>query len=169
MKNNLHLLLRALFIIIISIYVLWFGHDPLGHYFLSSLNLIFHEAGHMLFGLYGETIHILGGSLMQVLIPVVFALYFLNRHELYGLSVMMIWLGSNLFGISIYVRDAVSMSLELLGGDGVTHDWNYLLTNWNLLEYHNQIAGAFYTLGIISVIAGAVLGIYSAINYRKPI
>lgn len=38
---------------------------------LDGANFIFHEAGHVLFSLFGEFLGILGGSLTQVIIPVV--------------------------------------------------------------------------------------------------
>ena len=40
---------------------------------LDSLNLVFHEAGHPLFSPFGETLHILGGTLMQLLVPALVA------------------------------------------------------------------------------------------------
>ena len=39
--------------------------------FLHLIDLVFHEAGHIIFGFFGRFIAVLGGSLNQVLIPVV--------------------------------------------------------------------------------------------------
>ncbi|PYM31744.1 MAG: zinc ribbon domain-containing protein, partial [Candidatus Rokuibacteriota bacterium] len=41
--------------------------------FLHGVNLIFHEAGHVIFGFLGEFIAVAGGSLNQVLIPAICA------------------------------------------------------------------------------------------------
>ena len=48
--------------------------------FLHMINLPFHEAGHILFSPFGRFMTILGGSLMQLLVPAVCAaaLYFQN-------------------------------------------------------------------------------------------
>jgi|GEM_PF-6948496 len=40
---------------------------------LDSLNLVFHEAGHPLFSPFGETLHILGGTFMQLIVPALVA------------------------------------------------------------------------------------------------
>ena len=37
--------------------------------FIHGIDLIFHEAGHVIFGFFGQFLAVLGGSLMQVLIP----------------------------------------------------------------------------------------------------
>ena len=45
--------------------------------FVHLINLVFHEAGHIIFSPFGEFMTILGGSLMQVLIPLICAAAFL--------------------------------------------------------------------------------------------
>ena len=54
--------------------------DTLGSSFVlfmvHNVNLVFHEAGHWIFGVFGnDTLSILGGSLNQVLIPLVVTLF----------------------------------------------------------------------------------------------
>jgi hypothetical protein len=44
--------------------------------FLHLVNLVFHEAGHVIFGVLGRFLGILGGSLNQVLTPAICAGYF---------------------------------------------------------------------------------------------
>jgi uncharacterized membrane protein len=39
--------------------------------FLHLIDLVFHEAGHVIFGLFGRFIAVIGGSLNQVLVPVI--------------------------------------------------------------------------------------------------
>ena len=41
--------------------------------FLHLINLLFHEAGHIIFSPFGQFMTMLGGSLMQVLVPIVCA------------------------------------------------------------------------------------------------
>ena len=50
-------------------------------WFLHGVNLIFHEAGHVIFGFFGEFIAVLGGSLNQVLIPLIAAVAFLRTRQ----------------------------------------------------------------------------------------
>src|SRR3954462_1087916 len=41
--------------------------------FVHLINLVFHESGHIIFSPFGEFMTVLGGSLMQILIPLVCA------------------------------------------------------------------------------------------------
>ena len=39
--------------------------------FIHGIDLVFHEAGHVIFGFFGEFLAVLGGSLTQVLMPMI--------------------------------------------------------------------------------------------------
>src|SRR3989449_9967209 len=49
--------------------------------FLHLIDLVFHEAGHVIFGFFGQFIGVLGGSLNQVLVPAACTGVFLARTE----------------------------------------------------------------------------------------
>ena len=62
-------------LIVLSIPVFTRGIIQLGDYagFMHRPDLVIHEAGHVLFGLFGnELLTVLGGSLLQVLFPFAF-------------------------------------------------------------------------------------------------
>ncbi len=65
---------KAAFIAIIAIYVAVCAASPSTYRFLNRVDLVFHEAGHVIFGFFGEFIGILGG-IMQVLIPAIVVVY----------------------------------------------------------------------------------------------
>ncbi|MFZ2256380.1 MAG: hypothetical protein WAW59_07155 [Patescibacteria group bacterium] len=51
-------------------------------------NLIFHEAGHVIFMPFGELLAILGGSLMQLIVPgVIVYVFLLREHDPYAASI----------------------------------------------------------------------------------
>ena len=116
---------------------LFFQHASSPEYFgfLGNFNLIIHEAGHWIFFPFGETLSILGGTIMQLLVPAVFLLVFVFQREYLGISFCLGWLADNLFGVATYVADARAMVLPLLGGDSSGHDWHNLLQSWGLLQY----------------------------------
>lgn len=116
-------------------YILYTLLTPEVWHFLDAVDLIIHEAGHPIFGLFGEWIGILGGSLMQLLVPLVFVGYFLLRYDLFAAGVVGMWLAQSLTNVSVYVADAAQMALPLLGGHAVIHDWNYLLGSLGLLDH----------------------------------
>lgn len=106
---------------------------------LHLVHLVFHEAGHVIFAWFGQFMGVLGGSLLQVLMPVIWfvAARFWGRDAFAG--ALCLWLaGQSLVDVSPYINDARSLQLMLLGGgtgrEVEGHDWEYLLTELNLLH-----------------------------------
>jgi hypothetical protein len=100
--------------------------------FLDYLNLAYHEAGHKVYSFMGETISVLGGSLGQLTFPLLISVIFLFKGQPFASSVMGFWFFENFYNIARYVGDALETSLPLVGGD--IHDWDWLLTHWNVLD-----------------------------------
>lgn len=138
-----------------------------GWHFIDNINLIFHEAGHFFFGFLGMTIRILGGTLMQILTPVLFIFYFYNKKDNFSGSVLLFWLSQNIFNVSVYLGDALKMELPLLGGDSSIHDWNYLLSKFNLLIYTEKISEIVYFIGFIVLIFAISYSIRFSINDKN--
>lgn len=107
------------------------AEEPAFIFILDHVNLAFHEAGHLIFGIFGEFIHYLGGTLGQLLWPLVCLFHFRRRGELFAADLCLWWTGQNLLNISFYAADAIKQELPLVGG-GV-HDWTYLLTETGLI------------------------------------
>lgn len=59
--------------------------------FLDRVDLIFHKAGHGLFGVFGEFIGVLGGTLMQLLIPAATTVSFVVTQQTYSAAVTLFW------------------------------------------------------------------------------
>ena len=159
-------LLKIVLVIIISLYMYHYLTNLSDWYFVDNINLIFHEAGHIVFIFFGDFIRTLGGTLMQILIPTIFSFYFYKNEDYFSASLLLFWLSQNLFNISIYAGDAIRMELPLLGGDNVYHDWNHLLSYVNLLKYTDHISSFFYIAGIIIFILAVVYSIRSSISDR---
>jgi hypothetical protein len=130
--------------------------------FIHLVNLVFHEAGHAIFSfLPGRQIMVLGGSLMQCLVPLTLAIAFLlKQRDSFSAGICLWWFGENLADCSPYINDARMLALTLLGGgtgaEQEGHDWEYLLTQWNLLDYDVHIAWWVLKVGKIFMIAGLV-------------
>jgi hypothetical protein len=153
-KKNILKLVVAL---IASLYFFWCAYDPYQWHLIDGVNLVIHEAGHVIFRLFGEFLMIAGGSLFQVIMPALFFGYFCYQRKFYSASLVLFWVGEGILNVSVYAGDSVVMQLPLLGGQDSLHDWNYLLSSMNLLSATAQIAGAIRVLGTI-VIALAAFG-----------
>ncbi|MDQ2937616.1 MAG: hypothetical protein M3R67_08915 [Acidobacteriota bacterium] len=149
--------LKLLVAAIASLYFFWCAYDPYQWHLIDGVNLVIHEAGHLIFSPFGEFMMIAGGSLFQVIMPALFVGYFLYQRQLYSAALVLFWVGESVLNVSVYAGDAVALQLPLLGGEGSMHDWNYLLSSLNLLDSTIQVAGAIRLLGTI-IIALAAFG-----------
>ena len=137
--------------------------------FLHLINLVFHEAGHILFAPFGNFMMSLGGSLLQVLIPLVCAWTFLFlQDDSFGCSVCVWWAGESLLDLSPYIDDARSLQLMLLGGPAAEvegHDWEAILMALGWLHLDHTIARGTWLLGT-ALMLGALT--YAFFALRSP-
>lgn len=152
-----------------SIYFISYALTPRDWHFIDNANLIFHEAGHTIFIFFGEFIHVLMGSGFQVLLPLGIAAYFWYTEQRFAAAMCLMWVGQNLINVAVYAGDAFAMQLPLLGGDGVMHDWNYLLTTLHLLPWTSQVAATISALGFITIATGIVLSFIFAREDARPL
>jgi hypothetical protein len=143
-----------------------------GESFLHLINLPFHEAGHILFSPFGRFLHVLGGSLLQVIIPVVCLVAFLMKREPYSASICLWWAGQSFIDMAPYINDARAGQLMLIGG--VTgqeapdfHDWNVLLSMTRLLNYDGVIAHLAKYFGVLLIVLALLWGSYSLLIQYK--
>lgn len=158
------------FKLIISIFVALYSFYYLSSmdswHFMDNVNLIIHEAGHFIFLIFGTFISIAGGSLMQIIIPALFALSFFQTKQNFSGSIMLYWLAINFFSVGHYAEDAINMNLPLLGGDNVIHDWNYLLSTMGVLDKTQIIAYLISGIGILCILVGLFFS-YQAFLHEK--
>lgn len=117
--------------------------------FVDYLNLLIHEGGHGVFSLFGKFIYTLGGSLMQIMIPSMFVVFYWIKKKRFLTQLFLIWLGESFINISVYVSDAKVKKLPLLGGNKVYHDWNYLLSQIGLLDYDSLLGNILFGIGVL--------------------
>ena len=137
---------------------------PNDFHFLDRVNLIAHEAGHLLFSWFGEFIMVIGGTIGQLFVPAAFSIYFYLRRDFFSSSVTCFWTGQNFINISVYVKDAQAMNLPLvsIGGGDPIHDWNYILSKLSLLKFDQIIGSMVYSLGLIIMVAALVWGFFNS-------
>jgi hypothetical protein len=92
---------------------------------LASVDLGFHELGHLVFAVAPGLIPVLAGSVTQVAVPIGLAIYFGNRRESYATALLLAWAATSAANVSAYIADAPYQALPLLGNG--THDWAFIL------------------------------------------
>jgi hypothetical protein len=147
---------RTLLTIILALYGWQSLRNPGDYRWLDGLDLAIHETGHLLFAFGGETLTILGGTLFQVIVPAVFVIALWRAGDRHGATVPLWWLAQNCWNISVYIKDARTQALPLVGGG--EHDWAILLEGAGWLERDQTLGGIVYAAGVVLYAIALVLG-----------
>ena len=123
----------------------------IGESFIHRPLLVFHEAGHVIFRLFGRWMTVLGGSLFQVLFPGILAGALLwKKRDPFGAAIGLWLVGISICDVAPYMYDAWEPVLPLLGGGTGAdsfHDWIYLFDSMNLLHRAQRIGGIAHAVG----------------------
>ena len=142
-----------------------YTRDAAYNSFLGGLNLGVHEFGHLICSPFGQFINVLGGSLVQSLAPLISFVMFYRQEDYFAFAFSLVWLGTNLHGVALYVADARALQLDLVspfggGGGEVIHDWNWLLAKLGWLPHDHEIAAVVRVLAIACLWSGVAWGAY---------
>ncbi|MBX9929678.1 MAG: hypothetical protein K2X99_12305 [Gemmatimonadaceae bacterium] len=129
-----------------------FRHGPFDEAWsiFGPINFGAHEFGHLFFAVFtGQFLTTLGGSLMQLLVPLGAAFAIRRANDFFGVAVCGLWLAESAAELRFYIADARDMDLDLVSfsPDGGDHDWNYLLRTLDWLPHDRTIAKG---LGVIA-------------------
>jgi hypothetical protein len=143
-------------------FLLWFAYvlvrhllDPMYSSILGPLNLGIHELGHVIFGFMGQFLGIAGGTIFQLFVPIFAVWNFYRQNDFFSIALSFGWLSTSLFSVATYASDARALELPLVslfGSDNVVHDWEYLLSTMNILQYDTVVGGIFRILAVISML-----------------
>ncbi len=118
---------------------------------LWYVDLGFHELGHLVMYIVpiNEVLTAAMGSINQCAVPSGIALYFwFARRDRASACVCLAWAATNFQDASVYIADAPSQRLQLIGGE---HDWAFVLgpDHLNKLQDAQTIANAVRTVGLV--------------------
>lgn len=160
---------RALGLLLLALWTLAFlrhgmNAEYLGSSFMHLVHLPFHEAGHVVLSPFGRFLMVLGGSLFQVVIPLLCgAVLLLKSGDAFGAAVTAWWAGQSLMDLAPYIADARALELVLLGGhtgaEVEGHDWEYLLQTVGWLHRDVALGGLSYRLGAFVMLAALAWGV----------
>lgn len=157
---------KTVIAIIFTVYFVWCAYDPINAAFLHLIYLTLHEAGHIIFMPLGQFMSVAGGSLMQIIVPSVFFGYFVYHQKPFSAAIVLFWLGMSFNDVYVYANDAVVMELPLLtgytGSEGSFHDWNYMLTETNLLSRTELVAKMIRFVGNLIITLAIISSFYFA-------
>jgi len=121
-----------------------------------------HEFGHILFRPLGEFMTYLGGSLFQVLLPLIFGgIFVVKNRDPFAASVMLWWAGVAVMDVAPYVYDAFQPQHVLLTGrtgDNGAHDFIDVLGDLGLLHKAQPIGRGVHAFGFLMMLAALAWG-----------
>jgi hypothetical protein len=138
-------------------------HGPTG-WIVWALTIGPHEMGHFICMPFGWTLNVAGGTIWQLLIFLLPALYAMFRkREITSSLIFWAMLGHSLINASVYIEDARERQLPLIFGMGPDHhDWWNLLSHYHILRYDDLLAMIVLLTGAGLILIAAGLGIYTA-------
>lgn len=124
---------------------------------IDSANLVVHEGGHLLFGWFGRTLGLWGGTLLEWLVPLLLAAYFFHERQTVAFAFCLFFFFENWLYTATYMADARAMVLPLVtaGGDSdyIEHDWNTIFSSLGVLPYDTSIAAVIRFMGWCGMLA----------------
>jgi hypothetical protein len=127
-----------------------------GFLFIDLANLVVHEGGHLLFGWAGQTLGVWGGTLLELLVPLLLAGYFFRERQAVGFALCAFLFFENFLYIATYMADARAMALPLVtagDSDFVEHDWNTIFSSLGILRYDTTVAAIVRAVGWLGMLA----------------
>jgi hypothetical protein len=121
-----------------------------------------HEFGHILFRPLGEFMTLLGGSLFQVLLPLIFGgIFVVKNRDPFAASVMLWWAAVAVMDVAPYLYDAWKPQHILLTGrtgDSGAHDFIDVLGDLGLLHKAQPIGRGVHVFGFLVMVAALAWG-----------
>ncbi len=118
--------------------------------FIDNANLVVHEGGHNLFGWFGPTLGLWGGTLLQWLVPLLLAAYFFTQRQPAGFVFCLFFFFENWLYTATYMADARAQILPLVttgDPDFVEHDFYAIFSSLGVLSLDTKIAMVVRGLG----------------------
>jgi len=116
--------------------------------------ILFHEAGHVLFAPFGETLRVAGGTLGQLLVPLACVVALQRRGDNFGAAIASAWLALSLVDASVYAYDAFDPVLPLIGGGTGSdsfHDFVFLFERSGQLAHARGWAVLMKVVGALAL------------------
>lgn len=134
--------------------------------------ILFHEAGHVVFAPFGEALRVAGGTLGQLLMPLICAVALFRRGDRFGCALCFAWMGMSLVDAAVYAYDAAEPELPLIGGGTGAesfHDFIFLFDRYGLLDHARAWGWAMKAIGAIGALIALAWGASILVRQRDDL
>lgn len=152
---------RRVGLVLMGVYAAWLAFFYRYH-FIDNINLLIHEAGHLVFAPFGDVLSMLGGTILQLGVPLGFVGYFWKRAQGFEAAVCGLWSAESLMYTAQYMSDANTLALPLIGGH--LHDWRWLFERQGVLDLAEEIG---LTVRVVASVAAVAIVWWAARNETR--
>lgn len=134
--------------------------------------ILFHEAGHVLFGPFGEALGVAGGALGQLLMPLTCAIALGRGGDRFGAALCAAWTSLSLIDVAVYAYDAADPVLPLIGGGTGAdrfHDFVFLFDRYGQLGHARGWGRAMKAVGALGAAASLVWAAVELLRQREDL
>jgi hypothetical protein len=138
------------------IFLLYALTERSGFLLIDYVFVPIHEGGHLLFSYFGHTLMVAGGTLLQLGVPLMLAVYFAFQRQATGVAFSAFFLFENFLNVATYMADSRRMELQYVtvgDPDFAEHDWAAMFTQMGVLQYDTKIAAVVRAIGWLGMIA----------------
>jgi hypothetical protein len=142
-----------------ALFLLYALEDRSGYLLIDYVFVPIHEGGHLLFSYFGHTLMVAGGTILQLGVPLLLAVYFAFERQLTGVAFCSFFFFENFLNVATYMADSRLMDLSYVTAgdpDFAEHDWLTMFTQIGVLEYDTKIAGIVRVLGWLGMMGVVV-------------
>jgi hypothetical protein len=130
-----------------------------GYLIIDYVFVPIHEGGHLLFSYFGHTLMVAGGTILQLGVPLLLAIYFVFQRQLTAVAFCVFFFFENFLNVATYMADSRRMELQYVtvgDPDFAEHDWFTMFGQMGVLEYDTKIATVVRAVGWLGMIAVVV-------------
>jgi hypothetical protein len=125
---------------------------------LEWVNLGIHQGGHMVTYSASDVQNAMGGPIAQMAVPLLIAMWlFFSRGDWIAAGVCLAWAAASAAEVSLFVADAPTQKLDLLGDD--QNDWAIILgpDGYGKLGEADSLAREIRDAASVAIVVGALL------------
>jgi hypothetical protein len=153
-----------LFFIYLFVSLLGFNAENSSNLILSGMYLIdfgVHEASHLIVFFLPAIFVAAAGSIGEVSFTILLLYATIKAKSYFAACFAGLWVMLGFMSAGRYMADARAQTLPLIGpGENVQHDWHFVFSQLNILNYDTLIGGTVQWIGIVVGAASLVVGLY---------
>jgi hypothetical protein len=146
---------RVGWLLFYAVFLFYAFTNKSGYLIIDYVFVPIHEGGHLLFGYFGHTLMVAGGTLLQLGVPLLLAVWFVFHRQLTGVAFCSFFFFENFLNIATYMADSRTMELQYVtvgDPDFAEHDWATMFGQLGCLRYDTKIAAVVRAIGWLGMI-----------------